>query len=323
MFTVLFTSIGRRVELVQAFKNLYLQHNIPARILGVDANPELAPAGYYTDAVFRVPRVNETEYLDALLEICRLEKVDLLIPLYEPEFLLLYQHRNALSQLGSYLLLSRKETLEVCANKFKMYSFFMEHSIQTPVTWQAEDLPPVEKFPLFVKPRTGMGSIGAQKVYSLAQLNLLLNQNPELIIQEYVSGMEYTLDVLSDLDGQVLSVVPRERLEVRSGEVVKSRTIRRQDLIEQGKLIAESIGLIGPGTIQCIDTGNQIFWIEVNPRFGGGVPLSIKAGVDYPYMLYQMCQGEKVQPMIDQFKDDLVMLRYDQAVYLEATKKCN
>lgn len=321
MFTILFTSVGRRVELIQAFKNSYLKHNIPARILGVDANPELAPAGYFTDAVLRIPRVNETGYLDALLETCRREKVNLLIPLYEPEFLLLDQHRNNFTQIGATLMLSRKETLEACADKFKTYSFFKEHSIQTPVTWQAKEIPPVNKFPLFVKPRTGMGSIGVQKVGSQAQLDFLLNQNPELIIQEYISGKEYTLDVLLDLNGQVISVVPRERIEVRSGEVVKSRIVRRQDLMDQGKLIAERLGIIGPGTIQCIDDGNQIFWIEVNPRFGGGVPLSIKAGVDYPYFLYQMCQGRKIQPMMGQFEDNMVMLRYDQALYLEDKQK--
>jgi carbamoyl-phosphate synthase large subunit len=152
-------------------------------------------------------------------------------------------------------------------------------------------------------------------VDSFAELGYILRQHSELIIQEFIPGQEYTLDVLADLKGQVLSVVPRERLEVRSGEVSKSRTVYRVELIEQGKGIVEKLGAIGPITVQCIDSGEALYWLEINPRFGGGVPLSIHAGVDYPYLLYQMSREQKIQPLIGQYNHNLTMLRYDQAVY--------
>ena len=123
------------------------------------------------------------------------------------------------------------------------------------------------------------------------------------------------MDILADLEGQVLSVVPRERLEVRAGEVSKSRTVYRRDLIEQGKNIVEKLGAIGPVTVQCIDNGKDVYWLEVNPRFGGGVPLAIQAGVDYPVLLYKMFRKQKIQPILGQYDHDLTMLRYDQAVY--------
>ncbi|HEY8464811.1 MAG TPA: ATP-grasp domain-containing protein [Bacillota bacterium] len=315
MFTILFTAIGRRVELVQAFKNSYLQNKVQARILGVDSNPALAPAGYFVDAIFKIPRFNQAGYVNSLLQICRQEKVNLIIPLYEPEFLILDQNRDQFTKIGTVVLLSARETIKICADKLGTYQFFSKRGINTPKTWQLTNKLACDQFPLFVKPRFGMGSKGVYKVTSQSELEFLANRASDLIVQEYIGGTEYTLDTLSDLNGKALAVVPRERIEVRAGEVVKSRTVNRPDLVNQGKHIVENLGVIGPATVQCIDDGLMVYWIEVNPRFGGGVPLSIQAGVDYPYLLYRMRNGEPIQPLLGKYQTDLTMLRYDQSVY--------
>lgn len=315
MFTVLFTSVGRRVELVQGFKRLFQMHEIKGRVLGVDAKPSLAPASYFLDRCFQVPRVDEAGYLNSLLDICRTEKVDLLIPLFEPEFFLLDAGRPAFAESGVCLLLSKREVLEICQDKWKTYHFFTSCGFKTPTTWLKDTLPNNVSFPVFIKPLNGMGSRGAQKVDTVEQLEFVLRQNIDLLIQEFIQGIEYTLDVLADLEGRVVSVVPRERLEVRAGEVSKSRTVYRKDLIEQGKFIVEKLGAIGPVTVQCIDNGKDVYWLEVNPRFGGGVPLAIQAGVDYPLLLYQMTKKRKIQPFLGEYNHNLTMLRYDQAVY--------
>lgn len=104
---------------------------------------------------------------------------------------------------------------------------------------------------------------------------------------------------------------------MRSGEVSKGKTVDRSDLIEQAVYIVEKLGAIGPLTLQCIDTGSEVYWIEINPRFGGGVPLAIKAGVDYPYILYKLMCGEKLIPFLGEYKKNLGMLRYDEAMYVQ------
>ena len=283
MFTILFTAIGRRVELVQAFKSSYAALELETSILATDAEPALAPASYFVDQCFKVPKTDDEGYVDYLLAICKAKEVDLLIPLFEPEFPLLAARRCEFEKLGILLLLSERKVLDICQDKWLTYNFFTTHGIITPKTWRENNFPKETFFPVFVKPRKGMGSRGAQKVDNIKQLELILQQDVELLIQEYIQGKEYTLDILADLEGRVLSVVPRERLEVRAGEVSKSRTVYRRDLIEQGKNIVETLGAIGPVTVQCIDNGKDVYWIEVNPRFGGGVPLAIRAGVDYPY----------------------------------------
>jgi carbamoyl-phosphate synthase large subunit len=321
MFTILFTAIGRRVELVKAFRNSFVEKNIEARVLGVDTNPQMASASYFVDEVFSVLRVSEVGYIKSLLEVCQREKVDMLIPLFEPEFAILDEHRKEFLEDGTFVLLSDINALQICSDKCKTYKFFTENNIKTPSTWLANDFPLETSFPLFVKPCSGMGSQGAKRAASAMELDSALKYSKDMIIQQYISGTEYTLDVLADFEGHALSVVPRERLEVRSGEVSKGKTVDRPDLIEQAVYIVEKLGAIGPLTLQCIDTGSDVYWIEINPRFGGGVPLAIHAGVDYPYILYQLAQGQQVRPFIGCYKKNLAMFRYDEAVYTDLGKE--
>lgn len=314
MFTVLFTAAGRRVELVRAFREAYQKHGITARVLTADLNPALAPACYFGDASYQLPEYDSVDYQRVLLDICRRERINLLIPLYEPEFITLERYREEFEEIGTFVLLSGKNVLETCKDKYLTYQFFKQQQIKTASTWLSNDLPDCLDFPLFAKPRRGMGSGGTMKITSQAQLEQLRHQH-DYLVQQYIFGTEYTLDILSDFNGTVLSVVPRQRLEVRAGEVSKSRTVKRPDLIEQGRNIAEALGAIGPINIQGIDAGTDIYWIEINPRFGGGVPLSIKAGVDYPYLLYLLWRGETVEPFLGTFQDRLTMLRYNEALY--------
>jgi carbamoyl-phosphate synthase large subunit len=315
MFTVMFTAIGKRVELVRAFKSSFEKNGIMARVIGVDINPSMAPAGYFLDRIDKVAKATDDGYIEDLLRICTEQQVDMLIPLYEPEFTGIVENRQQFGQNGTKVVLSDKKALKICSDKYKTFGFFEEAGIKTPKSWLSNQLPSKMKFPLFVKPCCGMGSMGAQKVFNNVSLTSALEYSVNMIIQQYIEGTEYTLDVLADFNGQVLSVVPRQRLEVRAGEVSKSKTADRPDLIEQAVYIVERLGAIGPLTLQCIDTGSEVYWIEINPRFGGGVPLAIQAGVDYPYLLYRMLKGETVSPFLGQYTKNLGMLRYDEAIY--------
>lgn len=314
MFTILFTAAGRRVGLIEAFRKSLADKNIAVRLIGVDPEPQLAPVAQFLDKIDPVPKVDNPQYIDVLLTICQSEQADLLIPLYEPEFLWLDSKRNRFKEIGTDLLLSQKRSLQLALDKWETWQFFSSYNIKTPMT--VKDIHGlVLDAPFIAKPRYGMGSVGVRVLKSPEELKFL-DDADKMVFQQYVSGVEYTVDVLTDFEGQVISAVPRERLMVRAGEVIKSRTVYRQDLIEQSKLIAEKLGAIGPLNLQCIDTGAEVYWLEINPRFGGGVPLTIQAGVDYPYLIYRMCTGQPVKPMLGEFKDNLTMLRYDQAVYL-------
>lgn len=308
---ILLTAIGKRVQLIEYLKK-------SCYIVGVDSG-DLVPAKSFIDKFYSVPKVNDEPYVERLLEICKEEKIDLLIPLYEKEFYKLSQAREKFEKVGTKLLLSHIDVINTFNNKWNACKFFMQNNISTPSTYLKKDVESNYEtltFPLIIKPVDGMGSSNVFKVKNKKELSFFADYIKSPIIQEYIEGTEYTIDVLCDLNGKVISVVPRERIEVRSGEVSKSRTVKDLRIISATIDLCSKTEFVGPITIQCIVTPKgEIKFIEVNPRFGGGVPLTFEAGVDYGKYFELMCQGEEITPIIGEFKE-LAMLRYDEAVFL-------
>jgi len=223
--------------------------------------------------------------------------------------------RNELRKLGVLLMLPDKKVLDICNDKLETYKFFVENGIDSPESC----LKPNEVssgFPLFIKPRVGMGSQHSYKISTKEELDFYYSRIHNPIIQSYIEGTEYTLDCICDNDSQVISVVPRMRIEVKAGEVQKSKTVNDMQIIQKGKEICEKLGYKGPLTIQCFKAGTgEILFTEINPRMGGGVPLTFEAGVEYGRIFADMVSGRKVEPIIGNFKE-LTMLRYDEAVFI-------
>ncbi|MBZ9624571.1 ATP-grasp domain-containing protein [Clostridium sp. FP2] len=311
---ILLTAIGKRVQLINQLKR-------SNDVIGVDCG-DLAPAIQFVDKFYKVHKYNEKRYIEDLLIICKEEKIDLLIPLYEKEFSVLCENREKFKNIGTILLLSNKDIIELCNDKWKTYKFFLDNEINTPVSYCKEDMKLILKcknneniqLPLIIKPRDGMGSKNVFKINSIKELEFFIEYVENPIIQHYVEGIEYTIDVLCDLNGDVISIVPRERIEVRSGEVSKTKAVYNKKVIEYTMDLCKKLKGIGPLTIQCIVTKkDEIKFIEINPRFGGGVPLTFECGVDYGKFFNMFVQGEKVKPIIGEFKER-TMLRYDEAV---------
>ncbi len=174
--------------------------------------------------------------------------------------------------------------------------------------------------PLIAKPRFGSASIGVQRIESLAQL-AMLPQDIEYVVQAVAPGDEYTVDVLVNRQGRGLCPVPRKRLEVRGGEVSKAVTEREESLVRLGRGLAETL----PGAYGALNV--QVFWdraggavnvIEINPRFGGGFPLTWQAGGHYPRWIIEEILGRSAATLTENWSDRLLMLRFDDAVFLPA-----
>jgi carbamoyl-phosphate synthase large subunit len=144
-------------------------------------------------------------------------------------------------------------------------------------------------------------------------------ENP--IIQEFVQGIEYTVDAFSDFDGNIVSVVPRERIDVVDGESYKSRTVHDKEIIENSRKLIEKLGTIGHVTIQCIKRGVGLKFVEVNPRFGGACALSIAAGVNTPLFLLYLIAGKGIDKKMTEFREGVVMLRYTDDIYINPKTK--
>ena len=316
---VLITSAGRRGALVKCFKdNIKGMERCNGKVISVDASP-LAAALYLSDRHYIVPRISDSNYINILLNICRKEDIKLIIPTIDTELLILSQNKEIFKKKGIRIAISDTKVIEICSNKLKTFQFFKENNIPTVETFSLGKIDKMQNlsYPLFIKPCKGSASIKSYKINNRKELDFFIDYIENPVIQEYAEGKEFTMDILVDFDGKVINVVPRERIEVRAGEINKGRTVKEEKLIEYGKVIVERLCGIGPITIQCFVKGSEIKFTEINPRIGGGYPLSFSAGANYPELLIRMILGESVTPRLGEFEENLIMLRWEDAVFIK------
>ncbi|AQT70330.1 carbamoyl phosphate synthase-like protein [Anaerohalosphaera lusitana] len=321
IYPILFTCVGRRVSLIERFRACVQELGQEPCIIGADMT-QMSPALQMCDKKFLVSRVDESPYLEELLKIVRDNGVRLLVPTVDLDLRLLAENRDLFAKAGCFVLISKPEVIDICQDKQKTYRFLHENGIDTPMTWSSEEALEDDNglaFPCFLKPRDGYASRGSGKVNSRLELEAFTHRIPNCIVQEYIRGNEFTCDVYMDMKGKARCVVPRMRIEVRSGEVSKGKVVKDRHIMDTAANVVEKLGA-GPGviTLQLIRSfEGRIAVIEVNPRFGGGVPLAIKAGADFPMWILKELRGEEPEIEFGGFKDGLVMLRYDAEVWLE------
>ncbi len=316
---ILFTSVGRRVSLIKHFRRALRELQIEGRIIGTDASNQ-SPAFYSTDKSYEVPLIEAAGYIPRLLELCSQEKIDVVIPLIDTELLLLAQNRRRFEDAGIKVIISTPEVVEIGMYKSRTYGFFKKNNINTPALFSPEHIATGEyRFPLIIKPDDGSAGKMVFKVADSEQLMFFSRYVPNAIVQEFITGDEYTVDVFIDYAGMVRCIVPRLRIEVRAGEVSKGLIVKNDSVIKAARKVAECLhGALGCITLQCIlDTDARIKMVEINPRFGGGVPLSIEAGADFPKWTIQMVLGQEIGDVAGAYEDGLMMLRYDDAVFVK------
>jgi carbamoyl-phosphate synthase large subunit len=304
------------VALIRAFRDSLERLGVRGKVVTTDLNP-LSSGLYVSDKYHFAPMTNDPGYLDRIEEICCAEGINLIIPTIDDELILMGQARERFAEIGIRVVISEPRTSEICNDKKKTYEFFTANGIPTPQTWLPEELPEVEKlrFPLFIKPRNGRGSVDTYRVKNERELLFFLDYVQEPVVQEYLDGDEYTLDTFVDLDGAVLSVVPRRRLWIRAGVMDKGRTENRQELIDLGTRVAETLNIRGPANIQVRYSNGEMKVFEVNPRFSGGIPLTIAAGADFTEWLCRLALGEKLKPRLGEFRSGLVMMSYEANIF--------
>ena len=316
---VLFSCVGRRIELLEAFRRAGKALRIGLEIHGADAS-RLAPALHRVDKAHIVPRIGSGEYVAALLDIARRRKVDLLIPLLDAELFAIASAVEAFEQVGCRALISSHRVVAACRDKFTTYRALRDAGIDTPETWTWDEVVARERhrFPYFLKPRAGSAALGNYVVRSAEELQTFGRLVKDPIVQEFVNGVEHTLDVYAGWDGVPRCVVPRKRLEVRNGEASKALIVKDKAIMAVGRRVVEMFeecrGVI---TVQCMVTSDRrIRVIEINPRFGGGAPLSIHAGADFPQWILLELLGRHPPIRATNFRDDVAMLRFDDSVFI-------
>ena len=317
--SVLFTCIGRRVSLLNSFAAAARQLKIDAALIGTDTT-ELSSAFQLCDKGFLVRPATHAGYIRQLLTIVKSNRVKLLIPTVDLDLKLLAQNKPKFAAMGCRVLVSTPDVVDICQDKRKTYRFLLKNGFDTPVTMSIRTALSKKKlnWPCFLKPWDGYAGRGNAVVNNRKELLFFAGKIPNAICQEFIEGTEYTCDVYVDFSLKVRCVVPRKRIEVRAGEVSKGQVVKHPFIMSEAARLVEKLGA-GPGVITLqlfLTDGNRTRFVEINPRFGGGVPLSIKAGANFPKWILQELIGRKVNIRFDGFKDSLIMLRYDGEVWL-------
>ena len=315
---ILFTGVGRRIELLQAFRNAALALGKDLKIYGADMAGS-APALAYCDYARRVSAMKDPGYIEDLLQLCRVDYIDLVIPTIDTDLCVLAENRQKFEAIGTKVMISSPEMIKICRNKNYTSQFFVDCGLHAPM--------PVKDwreyrggYPAFIKPQDGSSSINAFKVENEEELKSYAAQIKGYIVQPFVEGREYTIDVFCDWEGNPLSIVPRERLQVRAGEVLKTQIVMDSKMIEGAKKICSRFKPCGPITVQLIRDFHSVDWyIEINPRYGGGAPLSMKAGARNAEAILRLLDGEKPEPF-SEIANGAIYSRFDQSVCIQEGK---
>lgn len=269
-------------------------------IAACDANPakkeELARTGKRGVRFYTVPHASSSDaFKRAINEIIRRDNIDAVIPTVDEELMVFSyrpEHFNARVVVSPYI------TIKTCNDKALLYDRVRDEAFcpDYAVTGSRQELARFGTGPVFMKPRVGRGSAGTQlfrNYTEIPQEDITVSN----MFCENLPGDEYTVDVLCDLDGIPVVIVPRKRLEVRSGISMRGETRKHPEIEENVKKLCSILKFIGPANMQFkADPSGRMKLVEINPRFSGGLPITADAGANTAELLYRMLSGERPEP---------------------------
>src|SRR5699024_1485501 len=323
---VLVTSAGRRVKIVEYMKESL--ESLGGTVIATDCDIN-APAIHFADDYEIVPRIDNSNYIQVILDICEKYDIKAIISLIDPELELLANNKEKFDERHIELILSPAKAVEIAFDKYETFNYLSNKDIQSVPTYN--DLNKVLKllekeeliYPLVVKPAKGSASEGLFFVDNKEELTEAYNKFEGQIIQPFYKDREYGIDVYIDMNnGQLIDVFIKEKLRMRSGETDKSISVHNEEIESLVKTMIKETDFIGPIDIDCFEHNGEYYISEINPRFGGGYPHAFEMGCNFMSYIVRNLQG-KTNESYDGFKyeKDYVMMKYDRTKIIHDTSK--
>jgi carbamoyl-phosphate synthase large subunit len=316
---VLISSAGRRVSLFECFRRAAADLNIKVRLLACDAEPTLSAGCRVADEAFQVPPCEDPRFIDVICDLAQRHGVALVVPTIDPELEPLAAASSRFASFGTRVLVSPPAVIKVARDKLETARVLNAAGVPVPVTAslaEVRDRPSIWPWPLFMKPRSGSASRGLSRIN--APKDLPGRAEEAMILQEFLDGPEYTVNIFINLEGALRAAIPHRRLQVRAGEVEKGLTERdpvffelAQDIV---RALPEATGVLCFQLIVDRRLGPKV--LEVNARFGGGYPLADHAGGKFARWLLEEALGLPSSAN-DSWREGVLMLRYDAAFFLQ------
>ena len=275
---------------------------------------------HLADRSYVVPFSVEDDYWKEVLKVIRKEKIDVIIPTGDADIVHFSKNKNVLNKMGVTVFMSDYETIKVCQNKLLFYKHLVKNGLENLLPKTSTDCREID-LPILCKPKRGSGSRGIELWETESQIKELdkvenLHYSSDYIFQEYLPGTEYTIDVLCDLEGKVLSVIPRKRLQIKAGISSKGKIIRDKRIEDNCRTLCNKVNIKGPVCIQMKEDINGIpKFVEINPRVGGGTYFTTLAGVNFMKIIFDVVNGDDIY--IEEPKEITVLRYYDEVVVNE------
>lgn len=314
---ILVTSAGRRVELINIFKKELKKKFKNGKVFACDQFPNLSPACQIADRYFASPSIKKGNYIKFLYNLCLRNNVGILIPTIDTDLKILSKNREKFKKINTEVICSDNEIIKICEDKRLISEFFLKKGLKTPKIYKPNKL----KFPCFAKPYDGSSSKGIEKIHSLNHYRLVREKNKKIIFMRYLNPKnysEYTIDAYYDKNSKLVCAVPRKRIETRGGEI--SKGVTKYDHIYSNFIKNFSLfkGVIGPINMQVMShkKDKHIYYLEINPRLGGGAPISYYSGANFAKWLFDEYFFNKKIGFYSKWKKNITALRYDQSLII-------
>ena len=312
---ILLTSAGRRGYMVKFFKDVI---GTEGKVIAGNSSP-IAPSFCYADESVVTPLIYDENYIPFLLHFCKEKQIKMIVPLFDVDLLVLAKHKQEFENQGTIVVVSDVNVIEQCNDKWKTYEFCMENHMDTARTFL--DTTEVKRiisqgemdYPVMIKPRWGMGSMGVYQADNELELDVLYQkckrdiQNTYLkyeasfdmehcvVIQQKLNGQEYGLDIINDLNGNYVNTIVRKKIAMRAGETDSAIVENNPDLVKWGEKVSKCLQHKANLDVDVFLDNKQIMLLEMNARFGGGYPFSHLAGVNLPDALIKWVQGKRIE----------------------------
>ena len=266
-----------------------------------------------------VPRYDDPNFVEAIQQIVDHHEVSIVLPLIDPDIPILSQHKASLPQAAAnkYAVVS-PAAAAIGGDKWQTFHFFKDIGLPTPESWIAEDFAgATAELPRFVKPRRGSAAKNAFRADTLEELDFFKNYVPDAIVQECLTGPEVTVDVVCGPRSEILATAARQRISVRDGEVMQGVTVDAPEITAGAVAVARALEACGPITVQCMLHHQRPYFLEINARLGGGIPLASAAGVQVPELIIAgFSCPERLTDCSNQLEIGKYVTRFDNAFFL-------
>ena len=313
----LMCSVGRRGELLKDFRNSMEKNST---LIAMDISP-YAPAIYLADKQYLVPLINSPEYIDTLIDICKKEEINAVTTFIDPEIMLLAKNREKFEKIGVEVLAPYEETAKLCFDKYEMFKYLKSKGVPTVMTWQTFEEFKVDfddgkvEFPVFAKPRTGSGSVGAKKILDIESLKLAFEQDESLIVQEFMDCQDLDADVYIDIKShKPVAIFSKKKISTTIGGANKTISFKDEKLFDFIKNALKHFKFNGPIDMDFFCKDGNYYLSEVNPRFGGAYLHAYGAGVDFIKLIENNLKGNINEENIGDYEEGVVMMMYDSVV---------